>query len=366
MFRDAPIQFTQKSTSWNESAGSGCILENAFLNSSSIFYPTVLIDGASPKINNCTVVSGYWSIIISGGAPTISNNTLNSLTGDGGGLSCTGINSTINITENIISDCETGVLLIGNTTILTRNLIIGNNVGLQLYEAGACLVVNNTISQNAVGVFLNASPVSVCNNIEDNYEYNLRIGDRDVNFTSNWWGTTDSQAINQSICDFKNNSALGIANVVPFLTSPNYQALTFSNASAGLGGSISPEGVTKLNYGDNQTFTMIPNGGYHVADVLVNGSSVGTVNSYTLENVTGRVTIYATFELDPTPTTTANPTTNPTQQPTTPPNNSPTQSPTSPPADTVPELSLFILLPMFALILFSVIVVKLRTLKKPS
>ncbi len=67
------------------------------------------------------------------------------------------------------------------------------------------------------------------------------------------------------------------------------------DSSAGSNGSISPAGVTTVNHGGSQTFTMTPSTGYHVADVLVDGASVGAVSSYTFSNVTADHTIEVSF-----------------------------------------------------------------------
>jgi len=69
-------------------------------------------------------------------------------------------------------------------------------------------------------------------------------------------------------------------------------------ASAGANGSIAPIGAVTLNHGDSQTFTIAPNTGHHVADVLVDGSSVGAVTTYTFTNVTANHTIAASFAID--------------------------------------------------------------------
>ena len=53
-----------------------------------------------------------------------------------------------------------------------------------------------------------------------------------------------------------------------------------------------------VNYGANQTFSHHPGGHYHVADVLVDGVSVGAVTSYTFTNVTANHTIAASFAID--------------------------------------------------------------------
>jgi hypothetical protein len=69
-------------------------------------------------------------------------------------------------------------------------------------------------------------------------------------------------------------------------------------ASAGPNGTISPQGDTSVNSGSSQSFTITPETGYHVLDVMVNGASVGAVTSYTISNITGNHTIMAVFEID--------------------------------------------------------------------
>ena len=80
-------------------------------------------------------------------------------------------------------------------------------------------------------------------------------------------------------------------NTHGFVASPP-QMIT---ANAGPGGSISPSGTVAVNSGANQTFTISPNTGYQVADVLVDGVNQGAITSYTFSNVTATHTISATF-----------------------------------------------------------------------
>jgi hypothetical protein len=88
--------------------------------------------------------------------------------------------------------------------------------------------------------------------------------------------------------------------------SASFTVLTYTiTASAGGNGGISPSGGVAVNYGANQTFTITPTTGYRVADVLVDGSSVGSVSSYTFTNVTANHTISATFAALGTLTVTA-------------------------------------------------------------
>lgn len=68
------------------------------------------------------------------------------------------------------------------------------------------------------------------------------------------------------------------------------------NASAGKGGTISPDGTVKVSRGDNKTFTIAASNGYIIADVLVDGVSVGAVSSYTFTKVSKDHTISVVFK----------------------------------------------------------------------
>jgi hypothetical protein len=68
-------------------------------------------------------------------------------------------------------------------------------------------------------------------------------------------------------------------------------------ASAGAGGSISPSGAVSVNCSANQTFNITADSCYNIAAVLVDGSPVGAVASYTFTNVTANHTISATFAI---------------------------------------------------------------------
>ncbi|NDL67266.1 S8 family serine peptidase [Anaerotalea alkaliphila] len=67
-------------------------------------------------------------------------------------------------------------------------------------------------------------------------------------------------------------------------------------ATAGPGGGISPSGTVSVLEGGSQTFGIAPDAGHAVADVLVDGSSVGAVGIYTFANVAADHTIHATFK----------------------------------------------------------------------
>ena len=66
-------------------------------------------------------------------------------------------------------------------------------------------------------------------------------------------------------------------------------------ATAGAGGSISPSGSVSVREGRDQTFTITPDKGYAVANVKIDGKSIGAVKSYTFENVRRTHTIEVIF-----------------------------------------------------------------------
>ena len=166
--------------------------------------------------NGILVASEY---VISGGYPTIEDNLI--------------ANTDIGI--NI------GVLIrdwfSANIPQIHRNLIMKNSVGIKFTineqnpygDRKPTSIQDNTISQNEIGIKIVGS-FEHCtvqnNNIQDNSDYNLYLEgtSNNVDVTYNWWGTTNEQAISQSIYDFEDDFNLGTVNFVPFLTEPNPEA----------------------------------------------------------------------------------------------------------------------------------------------
>ena len=73
---------------------------------------------------------------------------------------------------------------------------------------------------------------------------------------------------------------------------------------AGDNGAISPAGSVSVNSGGSQCFTITPDTGYHVADVIVDGVSQGSVSSYAFTDVLANHTITASFGIDTNATST--------------------------------------------------------------
>lgn len=79
----------------------------------------------------------------------------------------------------------------------------------------------------------------------------------------------------------------------PIIPPTTYYTIT---ATAGEGGAIAPDGTVRVTQGADRTFTISAAEGYVIADVLVDGESIGAVDSYTFENVRQNHTIEARFQ----------------------------------------------------------------------
>lgn len=315
---NSAIQFSSMSTGWSEESKTGCIIENAIVSSAkrggSV---TIFVNGSSPKINNSTIINtGQTSACISirGGSTIISNNTVLGYTRTGIEFSTSyGVaGDSAYISDNIVTGCQTGIGIYDGAPIVERNVVIRNTGttlsgggGIRIDDRGTQpLIRNNTIVKNTVGfnILSSPSPTIVFNNIQDNNEYNIYLYEgsaSDINATYNWWGTNSTSAINQTIRDFKNDFNLGTVNFVPFLNATNAQTPAVPGftimASAGIGGSITPNGNITVNYGETLIFNVTANPGYQIASVLMDGTPATA--PYTFTNVVSNGhTISVTFQ----------------------------------------------------------------------
>ena len=89
--------------------------------------------------------------------------------------------------------------------------------------------------------------------------------------------------------------------------------------TAGSGGSISPNGRVSVEEGSSASFTILPDPGYELAQLLIDGSNVSIQDNYTFSDVRQDHQIYAVFQASPVitepPPPTAVPTAEPTQEP---------------------------------------------------
>ncbi len=88
-----------------------------------------------------------------------------------------------------------------------------------------------------------------------------------------------------------------LATAEAFVASLSTNTYTIT-ASAGVNGAISPSGAVTVDQGASQAFTISANSGYSIAGVIVDGSSVGAVTTYTFTNVTANHSITASFAIN--------------------------------------------------------------------
>ena len=225
---------------------------------------------------------------------------------------------------------DTFVSGVGSTSVTVN--FAGLNVTIKVTDSthsgtSNSFSVNPTISASAGA----GGAISPTGNVSVNYG-----GSQSFNITANaGYSIADVIADNVSLGPVSSYTFTGVqaTHTITAIFAIN----TFNiSASAGAGGSISPNGSISVNYGDSQTFNITANTNYYIVDVLVNASSVGAVNSYTFTNVQASNAISAIFA--PTPTPSPSPTT--TQIPAPTPTPKPTDTPTQTPSPTPTPLQL--------------------------
>ena len=110
-------------------------------------------------------------------------------------------------------------------------------------------------------------------------------------------------------------SSVGANSVTNKIYVGNYMSNTVTvfdsnpviTSSAGGGGSIAPLGTTTIPYLGSQTYSIAANPGFHIDDVLVDGTSVGAASTYTFSGTTSNRSITACVPPDPLPPVTSTP-----------------------------------------------------------
>ena len=289
-FAGGQIIFSQYSTQWNLQTDSGSIIEYAVFNTISNPIGSITINGGGPMIlhNNIS-----YPISVTGGAPIISNNNISALSyvdnvGRGRtvgiGINLNG-NNNANITDNVISGSfeVASIKISGGAPTIQRNIISdsgGTGIDLTTITSSATPAVqNNTITYCSNGILTgrgtNGLTLNVLyNNLQNSFNIYWATT-TNLNAAYNWWGTTNTQEINQTIYDFKNDFNLGTVNFIPFLTAANPQAVpnpnvqlptpsptptSTSTSNPELNVSLS-ESASALNHGNAVNFTVLADGG---------------------------------------------------------------------------------------------------------
>ncbi|MCW4048081.1 MAG: DUF1565 domain-containing protein [Candidatus Bathyarchaeota archaeon] len=221
------IYFNASSTRWDETTGSGCIIEYAEITVSNYQYETIM--GGSPKIANNLILNYGNDAAAVRTDGLVMNNTI--LGGYRGIVSESGT-----ILQNTIKDADEGICcgFISNEPvdrpIIIGNLILNNSAGIRIASCSP-YIANNTIVNNKYGIhfddyafYRSTAPAGIIYNNIDGNNYAVFVEYEDpqitINMTYNWWGTTDASLIDQKIHDQKDNSVLSMVNYAPFLTTP--------------------------------------------------------------------------------------------------------------------------------------------------
>ena len=137
-----------------------------------------------------------------------------------------GKRSDLTITGNIIHSNKGGIGYRNSTGNIAYNLIEKNKFfGIWPKEDVDGTVSANTITGNKKGVLLyqTRGVVLTGNNIYDNSDYNISATEaQDFPFDArnNWFGTINSDKIDESIFDKKDDADLGLVTYEPYLQSP--------------------------------------------------------------------------------------------------------------------------------------------------
>jgi hypothetical protein len=115
-----------------------------------------------------------------------------------------------------------GIRGLGGAIEITRCTITGLDTGIRYWRSNP-KIHHNTITGNGTGIFMrddaDGSYIKY-NNIYDNTEYNLKLGDgqkNDVDARLNWWGSKDLKVIKAKIFDKKRDKFVGKVTIQPIL-----------------------------------------------------------------------------------------------------------------------------------------------------
>jgi hypothetical protein len=132
------------------------------------------------------------------------------------------------IEQNIIYNCSTGIYCPDSSNI-EQNAIFNCQTGIVAPNSN---IRHNTVSYNSVGVdyydldHAYGGGEFAFNNLDHNDEAVSNTLSGDINAANNWWGTTDTAAIDGLIHDFNDDFSVGKVNYTPILTAPDPQAPT--------------------------------------------------------------------------------------------------------------------------------------------
>ena len=222
------------------------------------------------------------------------------------------ITSSKNIEGGLISNEGINIVVNGSTQLYFIQANAGykidsiyiNNIGQSINQQTYIYEINNINKDiNIYVIFKNiyytitasaevGGGISPIGNIQVKYDSSQAFS-----ITPNTGYVIDSVIVNGvnvgKINSYTFNNVKGDSNI-----RVTFKLKTFSiTATAGTGGSISPQATTTLNYGTSQRYIITANTGYVIDSVIVNGFKVDSTTSYTFNNITANQTIQAVFKI---------------------------------------------------------------------
>ncbi len=194
----------------------------------------IQITARNVTLSGFTIIGNTNVIVLGENSSEVANNIVNCTSGvaiddDGSGI----------ISSNTINSGEQGIVAgdlgsgttgiesgVGINTTISNNIINGFGMGIQVWSDNL-RILNNTITNNSVGLFVTTNPALLQdNNIVNTTAYGL-YGTAYINASYNWWGTNDTQAISNSITT--GNHIESSVTFIPYLTALNTQAMPLPN-----------------------------------------------------------------------------------------------------------------------------------------
>ena len=114
-----------------------------------------------------------------------------------------------------------------------------------------------------------------------------------ANDSYTWHGITYTES---GMYTYETTTAQGCMRIETlYLTITHEQQYYIISASAGMGGSISPEGDIQVEAGGTVAFSIVPNEGYSISVLMIDGVENPATDTYTFSNVDGNHAIKALF-----------------------------------------------------------------------
>ena len=187
-------------------------------------------------VKNNVISNNLYGIFSYSGNVTLTNNTLtnNSRIAIQVVAPYPILQGNMTIQKNTVINGSSGVdaaLTYAGSMLIQGNLISNCSEAIRITAGNAnAQIDNNTILSSgiALGVekYSAPTPLSIAYNNFVNNQWNVHLTNspNDLSAPSNWWDTTDTSRINQTLYDFKFDFNLGRVNFVPFLAALNSQA----------------------------------------------------------------------------------------------------------------------------------------------